>query len=175
MKYNFLFKKIIDINDSVLDRLEEYAMSVDYGDNLGFYKGKGIRTHMIENVADVQLAIDAISTIVSPNGYLNSYVNILPANHYIFEHSDVGEGKFFNDNLTIHKIHIPLITNQSSGHMWKCYYEENKQVAVNFERGASYLFNNIDIHSAVNFSSNEDRYHLILRYRQDSIAESFYS
>jgi len=175
MKYNFLFKKIIDINDSVLDRLEEYSMSVDYGDNLGFYKGKGIRTHMIENVASVQLAIDAISTIVNPNGYLNSYVNILPANHYIFEHSDVGEGKFFNDNLIIHKIHIPLITNQHSGHMWKCLYEENKQVAVNFSRGSAYLFNNVDIHSAVNFSDNKDRYHLIMRYSKDSIAESFYN
>ena len=175
MKYNFLFKKIIDINDSVLDRLEEYAMSVDYGDNLGFYKGKGIRTHMIENVADVQSAIDAISTIVNPNGYLNSYVNILPANHYIFEHSDLGEGKFFNDNLIIHKIHIPLITNQHSGHMWKCLYEENRQVAVNFSRGSAYLFNNVDIHSAVNFSDNKDRYHLIMRYSKDSITESFYN
>jgi hypothetical protein len=175
MKYNFLFKKIIDIDNTILDILQTYAMSVEYGNNLGFYKGKGIRTHMIENILNVQPAIEALSNIVNPEGYLNSYINILPANHYIFEHSDVGEGKFFSDNLTIHKIHIPLITNQSSGHMWKCFYEENKQVAVNFERGASYLFNNVDIHSAVNFSSNEDRYHLILRYRQDSIAESFYS
>lgn len=174
MKYNFLYKELLDIDQSIMDRLQQYALSVDYGNNLGFYKGKGIRTHMIKQISDIQFVFDALSTVVDPNCYLNAYINILPPNHYIPEHSDYGKNKFFQDNDVIHKIHIPIITNISSGQIWRCEYEENRPMTVHFKRGKVYLFNNVDVHASVNFSDIESRYHLILRCKKEAISESIY-
>jgi len=178
MKYNFLFKEIGSINVQILNELKVLALSSVYDNNLGFYNGKGIRTLMINDTSKIQTTITSISDILNPSGLLNSYINLVPPGHYIPEHSDSNteiNTIFFQNNTIIHKIHIPIITNEAVGHMWRCKFEENRVVATHFEEGGVYLFNNIDIHSAVNLSSSESRYHLILRYTKESLNDSLYS
>jgi hypothetical protein len=174
MNYNFLYKEISDIDLQIIDQLQNYALSVDYGDNLGFYKGKGIRTHKVEDFSNIKIIFNALQNIVDPNNYLNAYINVIPPNLCIPEHSDLGENKFFQDNDFIHKIHIPLITSPESGQTWRCPYKENKIMAVHFKRGKAYLFNNVIPHSSINFSDSQSRYHLILRCKKEAISESFY-
>jgi hypothetical protein len=88
---------------------------------------------------------------------------------YLNEHSDLRPGQMIAKNVasTIHKVHIPLITNRYVAFAWV----PEKVVVHNITPGNIYLFNNVVKHNAMNLS-DEYRYHMILRYEEPAYTEN---
>lgn len=167
MDYTYECLKLGNIKQETLNELKEFALSNKYSKNPDFSESSNVAvTEFLKNdIPCIAKVVDEISDLLNPAYFLSGYINILPAFSYITEHTDCVINK---NPLTIHRVHIPLITNEKVGFMWNGKQKKRPNFVAQFKEGEIYLYNNVAIHSVINLSQ-EDRYHLLLRYDSPAI------
>lgn len=161
VKYTFEYKKLGNLNQDCFNELEIFALGANYHKNSDF-KDPSVLTSETFNksIPFIKKIIDQLNPFMQSSEFISCHLNKLLPMTYVEDHSDLIATSWPS---IIHKIHIPIITNNQCGHMWaSSKYKETNTVA-HFEAGGIYLYNNVDLHSAVNLS-NQERIHLIMRY-----------
>ena len=170
MKYNFCYKEIGKLKNETLSELREYALAAQYKKNAGHFHKEILKTYPIQlDDPIIELVKNELNSLVDKTLLKKAMINILPPSMHIPEHSDVGPKSFNTDDLTIHKIHIPIITNTYCCHTWNGDTLAGDVCAKHMEEGKIYLFNNVTLHGATNASPTDSRYHLIMRYCAEAI------
>ena len=165
MEYKFFCKAISELKNETLLLLKEYALSAEFIKNPGFFHKELVKTTGINlNLPIIEIVKNELHPILNSVFLNKAMINLLPPTKIIPDHSDVGSKSFNTDDLTIHKIHIPIFTNQHCCHFWNVDQLSGNVYATHMEEGKVYMFNNIAPHGAINASKSDSRYHLILRY-----------
>jgi hypothetical protein len=138
-------------------REAEYVQSADFPTNVLKVSKQPVDPQWCRE----HLATDPVLlSYLNPEGFMTAHIDRMEPFSYMLEHSDATS--VINTNREFHKIHIPLITNPGAALMWRGsqYTPALRQLLA----GEAHVFNDIEIHSAVNVSP-ELRYHLIVKYR----------
>lgn len=167
MDYPFYEKCIGDIDDGLLNDLIELSRPLTYVPSRDF-EGETI------TIAGVHPARPEILRLIQhrvltawfePSGLRRVTVDLIKSKRYLPEHSDLTSRVNSQD---FHKIHIPLITNDAVGMLWKIPSPTGTKAHVmHMHAGGVFLYNNFAHHAVVNMGPT-DRYHLILRYNLGS-------
>lgn len=165
VKYTFEYLKLGDLRKDYLDQLVDLALEVEYYNNPEFNNSK-IHTSKTFNksIPLVKNIIDHLDPMMKSECFINCHFNKMLPMAYVADHSDLVAT--FWPTIT-HKIHIAVITNEKCGHMWPRAEKRLDSISTHFEAGGVYLYNNVDLHSAVNLSDQE-RIHLIMRYTREA-------
>jgi hypothetical protein len=170
MEYKFFCKEIGELKNETLMLLKEYALSAEFKKNTGFFHKELIKTTGINlNLPIIEIVKNELHPILNSALLKKAHINMLPPTMLMPDHSDVGPKSINTDDLTIHKIHIPIVTNQHCCHFWNVDQLSGNVYATHMEEGKVYMFNNIAPHGAVNASKSDSRYHLIMRYDVEAI------
>lgn len=161
MKYSFMFRNLGKLDLNLVKTLQEFALSLDYVKGV-FNPSVILQAQVNPLEPEVQeLTRQPVLAFFNPNGLVGVEIDKMMPQVYLREHSDTiayPAGK--EDNIKLfHKIHVPLLTPQGCSLMWR-----NTPTVLIPQVGNVYLINNVDVHSAINLST-EPRYHMILKYK----------
>lgn len=164
MDYNFYLKKIGQLDDALVEKLAEMLKARSYTTTTDFNPDIILVNNLLnqtdyEKALLEELLVNYLDALFSRSKLYNTTVSLMLPRTYLLEHSDHVSRERLQ---TFYKLHIPIVTNDKVGHMWR-----NSAEVFHMEKGGIYLFDNIRKHSAVNLSS-EDRYHLMVRYTYGS-------
>jgi hypothetical protein len=160
MNHDFECKCFGKISDKLLQKLKALALSLEYKT---VYQWQLKETEFIsEEVAEIKQTIQELNSFSKVRDLYSAAFSLLPKMTYGPEHSDLFISK---RNEQYYKIHIPIFTNSMVGFMWPGHDVKKNAYVTQMEEGSVYLFNNIAKHCMVNLSQ-DDRYHLLLEFRE---------
>ena len=172
MKLNFAYKLLDRVDASIINDLKSIALTGPYQATPDF-KGYTLTLKKLDptSVMPIQrLFREHMSKFFQLSGHLSTNIARMAPGGYIPEHVDYAAQVFGNQQDSILKFQIPIITNPGAGLCWK--HEDNSPSQSLFlEEGGIYLFNNCRPHSSVNLG-HSDRYWLTSRWNVNSLLDA---
>lgn len=164
MKYHFYCKNIGNVSLKHVGAMLQHIPVLDFGARF-FKPGAAIsvsqdltESEWPDLAALVNDAQAGMAQFCKPEYFLSGSIDRMTPNSYLNEHSDTALAPWSQHR---HKIHIPLMTNDKVGFFWG-----DSTPQFRMRTGEVFIYNNTDRHSVANLS-DEDRYHLILRYKPE--------
>lgn len=166
MKHPFECKHLGSVSDQLLAELKTLALAVPYKKTYSWDLRQS--DFLNSDSPEVKQVLLELEPLVKVSTLESAAFSLLPKLTYGPEHSDQWILGYPPTNA---KIHIPVITNPFVGFMWPGYDANRPAYVTQMHAGQVYLFNNTDKHSLVNLSAQEDRYHLLLEFREIECVE----
>jgi hypothetical protein len=176
MQHPYSYKLIGNLSQSLLEELKIIAPEQEYFSVPDFHanviKVSRSRRQLAENYQNIiNKVYKELAKFFDPGGNIETNFACMYPNTYLVEHADYNAVNYGSMQDNIIKIQIPIITNDKVAAMWRNTEDNDlKSIVAQLVEGGIYIFNNVQIHSAINLS-NQNRYYLTIRFKKDAVRD----
>jgi len=174
MRHTYCYKLIGNLTHPLLEELKSLVHEQIYFEcpdfNPDVIKVTKNRRTWSDNHRNITANVyKELSKFFDPTGNIGTNIACMYPNTYLIEHSDYTAVNYGAVQDNIIKIQIPIITNDKVAMMWRAD-EDWTFIMAHLVEGGIYIVDNVRTHSAVNLS-DQNRYHLTIRFKDDSIRD----